>query len=384
MKTTHQNRYFSGSYLPTDVTLLIDVVPLNSIDNPTVTDKEKLIQTGRRHYSDMLTLEKPPSSIHQQLYAQALWQGKQRMAYEIASLALSLQNIFVKKVTQDKPLILLSLVRAGLPIGVLLQRTLNDPNLPYSLPSVHYGMSIIRDRGLDEVALQQVLECHPDSPIVFVDGWTGKGAIYGELERSLQPFAEEQAPHFWQIFHQGKHTLPLVTLADPAGVAWLSASHDDWLMPASLLNSTVSGLISRTLYTPPHEGRHRCVIYDYLAAFDQSLAFIDSIMALLPKAQAKNLTPQPEPTFATERVILAIAQQFDIHNFNRIKPTIAEATRAVLRRDPECVLVQSFDHPDTALLRHLCTQKNIPIRPMNATIRPYQAITIIKNRDGED
>lgn len=373
---------FSGSYLPSDVTLLIDTVPIDSIDNQAVRDKEHLIQTQQRHYSEMLTLEKSVSPHHAQLYEQALQQGKQRMANEIASLATSLTRIFANAVTAKTPLILVSLVRAGLPIGVLLQRIFNNPNLPYHLPTRHYGISIIRDRGLDEVALQQIFDAHPNSPLIFVDGWTGKGAIYGELERSLQPFSAADAPHHAQIFHQGMQVIPLLTLADPAGVAWLSASNEDWLMPASLLNSTVSGLISRTLYTPPHEGRHRCVLYQYLADEDKSLAFIEQIIALIPQANATILTPQLTPRFSTEPVILAIAQQYDIHNFNRIKPTIAEATRAVLRRDPECVVLQSADHPDTALLRHLCAQKNIPVR-VSATIRPYQAITVIKKHSSD-
>ena len=112
------------------------------------------------------------------------------------------------------------------------------------------------------MALQQILTTHPNSPVVFVDGWTGKGAIYGELQRSLGCIGEPQQQA--QIFHQGEAVIPLVTLADPAGVAWLSASDDDWLMPASLLNSTVSGLISRTLYRKPSDGLHQAVFYHAL------------------------------------------------------------------------------------------------------------------------
>ena len=80
-------------------------------------------------------------------------------------------------------------------------------------------MSIIRDRGLDPFALQYILQQHPHSPIVFVDGWTGKGAIYGELQRSLAKITDKRQQA--QLFHQGDGVIPLVTLADPAGVAWL-------------------------------------------------------------------------------------------------------------------------------------------------------------------
>ncbi len=370
---------FSGSYLPPEVTLLLDIVSADSVNDISPTQKEALIQSGQRHYSDMLTLEKPPSATHEALYNQALAAGKQRMANDVTSLAFSLHQLFHACVSASQPLILVSLVRAGLPIGVLLQKALSDASASYALASQHYGVSIIRDRGLDPVALQYILQQHPHSPIVFVDGWTGKGAIYGELQRSLAQINDKRQQA--QLFHQGNGVIPLVTLADPAGVAWLSASNDDWLMPASLLNSTVSGLISRTLYREPSDGMHQAVYYDKLQPWDRSGDFIQTIDALRQQTSLPTpLTGKLLPTFATQSVIDDLATRFAINNRNRIKPTIAEATRAILRRDPECVLVNEMaDGQDTALLRHLCEEKNIQLIA-DASIAPYQAVTIIKNR----
>ena len=370
---------FSGSYLPSEVTLLLDIVSADSVNDISPTQKEALIQSGQRHYSDMLTLEKPPSATHEALYNQALMAGKQRMANDVTSLAFSLHQLFHACVSASQPLILVSLVRAGLPIGVLLQKALSDASASYALASQHYGVSIIRDRGLDPVALQYILQQHPLSPIVFVDGWTGKGAIYGELQRSLAQITDKRQQA--QLFHQGDGVIPLVTLADPAGVAWLSASNDDWLMPASLLNSTVSGLISRTLYREPSDGLHQAVYYDKLQPWDRSGEFIQTIDALRQQTPLSTpLTGKLLPIFATQSVIDDLAARFAISNRNRIKPTIAEATRAILRRDPECVLVNEMaDGQDTALLRHLCEEKNIQVIA-DASIAPYQAVTIIKNR----
>lgn len=370
---------FSGSYLPSEVTLLLDIVSADSVNDISPTQKEALIQSGQRHYSDMLTLEKPPSATHEALYNQALMAGKQRMANDVTNLAFSLHQLFHACVSASQPLILVSLVRAGLPIGVLLQKALSDASASYALASQHYGVSIIRDRGLDPVALQYILQQHPHSPIVFVDGWTGKGAIYGELQRSLAKITDKRQQA--QLFHQGDGVIPLVTLADPAGVAWLSASNDDWLMPASLLNSTVSGLISRTLYREPSDGLHQAVYYDKLQPWDRSGDFIQTIDALRQQTPLSTpLTGKLLPIFATQSVIDDLAARFAISNRNRIKPTIAEATRAILRRDPECVLVNEMaDGQDTALLRHLCEEKNIQVIA-DASIAPYQAVTIIKNR----
>lgn len=374
--------YGSGSYLASDVTVLLDIVDKDAVADVPVSQKEALIQSGQRHYSDMLTLENAPTAMHEQLYQQALAQGTTRTATDIVNLAYTLHHIFQQTVSLQCPLILVSLVRAGLPIGVLLQRALADADSSYALPSVHYGISIIRDRGLDPVALQMILDSYPDSPIIFVDGWTGKGAIYQELARSLDAFSDPNHPNFANIFHQGKDVIPLLTLADPAGVAWLAASEEDWLIPSGLLNSTVSGLISRSLYTEPQSGLHRSVFYDNLVAVDHSLAFVEQI-----DSTRRSLSTSPQylqtfeqPRYQTADLIDMLAAEYDISNRNRIKPTIAEATRAILRRDPERILLATADHPDTVLLRHLCSERDINITVLGAKILPYQAITLIKQR----
>lgn len=374
--------YGSGSYLASDVTVLLDIVDKDAVADVPVSQKEALIQSGQRHYSDMLTLEHAPTAMHEQLYQQALAQGTTRTATDIANLAYTLHHIFQQTVSTERPLILVSLVRAGLPIGVLLQRALADADSSYALPSVHYGISIIRDRGLDPVALQMILAAHPDSTIIFVDGWTGKGAIYQELARSLDVFSDPNHPNFANIFHQGENVIPLLTLADPAGVAWLAASEEDWLIPSGLLNSTVSGLISRSLYTEPQSGLHRSVFYDNLVAVDHSLAFVEQIDST---RRALSTSPQylqtfEQPRYQTADLIDMLAAEYDISNRNRIKPTIAEATRAILRRDPERILLATADHPDTVLLRHLCSERDINITVLGAKILPYQAITLIKER----
>ncbi len=375
-------KYGSGSYLVSDVTVLLDIVEKEAVADVHVSQKEALIQSGQQHYSDMLTLEQAPTAVHEQLYRQALEQGTMRAATDIASLAYTLQQTFQQTVSPERPLILVSLVRAGLPIGVLLQRALADTNSSHTLPSVHYGISIIRDRGLDPLALQMILDTYPDSNIVFIDGWTGKGAIYQELARSLKGFSNPSHPNFAHIFHQGKDVIPLLTLADPAGVAWLAASEEDWLIPSGLLNSTVSGLISRSLYTEPQLGLHRSVFYADLVEVDHSVDFTDHIdsarRALTTPSQC--LQTHTQPRYQTADLIDKLATDYNITNRNRIKPTIAEATRAILRRDPERILLASANHPDTLLLRHLCDERNIPIHVLGDKILPYQAITLIKQR----
>ena len=361
---------FSGSYLPEDVHFLLKPVEMEMTP---VEQKEQLIQSGEKHYSEMLSQEPEPTAWHLDLFARALEQGAERLAKEVVMLAKALADRF-----GETPVILVSLVRAGVPLGVMLHQTLRE----MGKTSHHYGVSIIRDRGIDDTAMDWIEAQHGTEGIVFVDGWTGKGAIYQELARSLDIFSDPNHPNFANIFHQGENVIPLLTLADPAGVAWLAASEEDWLIPSGLLNSTVSGLISRSLYTEPQSGLHRSVFYDNLVAVDHSLAFVDHIDST---RHALSTSPQylqtfEQPRYQTAALIDTLAAEYDISNRNRIKPTIAEATRAILRRDPERILLATADHPDTVLLRHLCSERDINITVLGAKILPYQAITLIKQR----
>jgi hypothetical protein len=77
-------------------------------------------------------------------------------------------------------------------------------------------------------------------------------------------------------------------------------------------------------------------------------------------------------------VINALAEQYQISTINRIKPGIAEATRAVLRRVPERVLVRSITDPDIALLVYLAREKKIILTEVGDAIGQYRAVTIIK------
>ncbi|MQT71348.1 hypothetical protein GHO43_25500, partial [Pseudomonas sp. FSL R10-0071] len=60
-------------------------------------------------------------------------------------------------------------------------------------------------------------------------------------------------------------------------------------------------------------------------------------------------------------------------------PGIAEATRAVMRRVPEQVLVRRRDDQDVQLLMHLSRQANIEVREVGDELGPYRALTVIRS-----
>ncbi|WP_456310852.1 cysteine protease StiP family protein [Serratia proteamaculans] len=350
---------FSGSYLPGDVDFLLTPV---EIDMTPVEQKEQLIQSGARHYSDMLSQEPEPTNWHLDLFSRALNQGAGRLAKEVTMLAQNLAQHF-----GDTPVVLASLVRAGVPLGVMLQQALRA----MGCESYHYGISIIRDRGIDKAALEIIEARHGTDGIVFVDGWTGKGAITGELVRSLQD-------------RPGYPIQPrLVVLADPCGRAWFSASDDDWLIPFGIMGAPVSGLISRSLWS--ENDLHGCVKCDHLAQYDCSQQLVDTVADYARSLDTDTLDacqqdPQHQQKLIhqSERVIAMLAARYQIDSINRIKPGIAEATRAVLRRVPDHVLVRSVNDPDVELLVYLARQKGLVITEAGADLGQYRAVTIIK------
>ncbi|WP_284441707.1 cysteine protease StiP domain-containing protein, partial [Escherichia coli] len=175
----------------------------------------------------------------------------------------------------------------------------------------------------------------------------------------------------------------LVVLADPCGCSWLAASDDDWLIPFGIMGAPVSGLISRSVWSS--EGLHGCMVCEHLSEFECSRMLVDTVAHFRKKLTPSSLAPLSWNTesarilWQTSRDVIAfLADEFKVDSVNRIKPGIAEATRAVLRRVPDHVFVRSIDDPDVALLVGLAREKGIVVTEMGGTLGQYRAVTIIK------
>jgi hypothetical protein len=348
---------FSGSYAPRDVTFLLKPVALRATE---VAAKERLIQSGRRHYSEMIAPETPPGPAYMALYEQALERNGARLASDVGSLA----RVLAERAAGRREVVLVSLVRAGTPVGVLLRRALERVGVETS----HYSISIIRDRGVDRRALAHIAERHDPADAVFVDGWTGKGAIAGELRRSLA-----DAPSGFRPW--------LAVVADPAGRADLSATEEDYLLPSGLLNAIVSGLVSRSILNPELVGPgdfHACVHYPEFKSYDVSRAFVDAVDALAPRHPAPLPRARPGTAERCDRAVAWLMARFAVTDPNRIKPGIAESTRAVLRRVPDRLLLRDPDDPDVRHLVHLAREKGVETNLLPPDFA-FRAVSLIRN-----
>lgn len=357
---------FCGSYRPDDVTFLLKRLPtLPFVD---VARKEKLIQSGQRHYSEMLSPEALPSPRYLALFRSALESNRQQMARDCLTLAALIAA------RRTGPITLVSLVRAGTPVGVILKHLLHQV---LGREAVHYSVSIVRDRGVDEVALRHILaQGHTPESIVFIDGWTGKGVISRVLTQAIEAFNQRHAC----AIDPG-----LYVLSDLAGTAACAASSLDYLIPSSILNATVSGLVSRSVLNDaigPGDF-HGCVYYGEFEAHDVSREFADSLVATgVALANQEGLgapvpMDQAHARAVSSQFLAATMAQHGLTDVNLVKPGIGEATRVLLRRVPRLLILRDPDAPDVAHLNMLATEKSVSLI-VDAEL-PYQAVSLIQS-----
>jgi hypothetical protein len=358
---------FSGSYAPGDVTFLLRPVP---IDPTPTAEKERLIQSGSRHYSELLAVERVPGPAYLALYRQALQANADRVAADVARLARTLEARWPRG-----EIVLVSLARAGTPLGVLLRRALARLR-PAAVP--HYSVSIIRDRGIDAVALDHLRARHDERRIVFVDGWTGKGAISRELRRSVADYNTRRG---------ARVPTRLAVLADLAGAADFAATAEDYLIPSSVLNAVVSGLVSRTVLRDDLVGPgdyHACRYYAEWAEQDLSRAFVDRVSARVDAWLGEPSTA-PVRWDAPVRAVLRrrstafvreTMARYGLRDENLVKPGIGESARALLRRVPDRLLLRDARGEDVRPLLHLADEAGVPVE-INPTL-PCRATVIIQ------
>ena len=356
---------FSGSYAAEDVQFLLKAISLP--DTP-VAQKEILLQSGRKHYSEMLTHERPPPSAYLELFHQAMAQNASLLAEHLIDLA--------QQIVHSRPagITLVSLARAGTPIGVILKHILQDY---WHKDVAHYSVSIFRDVGLDLNALDYILQQQRAESLVFVDGWTGKGVIARQLAKSLSTYQQQKGIRV---------PAELFVVSDLCGQASYSATNEDYLIPSSLLNATISGLVSRSILNPElltQEDFHGCVYYTELQPYDLSRYFVAEMLAHVAKIATSK---QPETHLCrvdkvqlqaqTQAFLDTISTKYRITRLNNIKLGIAEATRVLLRREAQRLLVQNQHAEAVQHLLWLAQEKAVPVEILPTM--PYQATALIK------
>lgn len=353
-----------SSYAPEDVGWLLQDFSDVELEAPTE-EREEAIQAGGAHYAESLPVEYQPSPAYQELYQSALTASAARIARAVGTVT---ETVLAERTPSP---VLVSLARAGTPVGVLMRRW---ARARHGLDLPHYAVSIVRGRGIDTNALRWLAAHHDPADIVFVDGWTGKGAITRELAAALTAF-EGFDPE-------------IVVLADPGSCVTTYGTREDFLIPSACLNSTVSGLVSRTVLRSDLVGPadfHGAKFYRELAGADVSVGFVDTVAARFDEvaeavdAEVKELLAADRaPTWEGWAAVERISEEYGIHDVNLVKPGVGETTRVLLRRVPWKILAQRGAGADLDHVRLLAEQRGVPVEEVDGL--PYTCVGLIHPR----
>ncbi|CAM5571068.1 phosphoribosyltransferase [Streptomyces atroolivaceus] len=350
-----------SSYAADDVGWLLQDLSDTPLEAPTE-EREEAIQSGGAHYAESLPVEYQPSPQYQELFKTALDTSAARIARAVGTVT---ETVLAER--GPRP-VLVSLARAGTPVGVLMRRWAQRR---HGLDLPHYAVSIVRGRGIDANALRWLAAHHDPADVVFVDGWTGKGAITRELAVALEEF--------------DGFNPEIAVLADPGGCVRTYGTREDFLIPSACLNSTVSGLISRTVLRSdlvgPHDF-HGAKFYRELADSDVSGPFLDTVAARFDEvadavdAEAKELLAADRaPTWEGWAAVERISEEYGIHDVNLVKPGVGETTRVLLRRVPWKILAERGAGADLDHVRLLAEQRGVPVEEVEGL--PYTCVGLI-------
>ncbi|MFH9563525.1 phosphoribosyltransferase [Streptomyces globisporus] len=359
-----------SSYAPEDVGWLLQDLSDTELEAPTE-EREEAIQSGGAHYAESLPVEYQPSAEYQALFSAALETSAARIARAVGTVT---ETVLAER--GPRP-VLVSLARAGTPVGVLMRRWAQHR---HGLDLPHYAISIVRGRGIDATALRWLAAHHDPADVVFVDGWTGKGAITRELAAAIEEFEASGGPAGFDP--------EIAVLADPGGCVRTYGTREDFLIPSACLNSTVSGLISRTVLRADLVGPndfHGGKFYRELAGADVSARFLDTIAARFDEVagqvedEAKELLAADRaPTWEGWAAVERISEEYGIHDVNLVKPGVGETTRVLLRRVPWKILAKRGAGADLTHIRLLAEQRGVPVEEVDDL--PYSCVGLIHPR----
>ncbi|MFF3915664.1 phosphoribosyltransferase [Streptomyces sp. NPDC001852] len=356
-----------SSYAPDEVGWLLQDLSDVTLEAPTE-EREEAIQSGGAHYAESLPVEYQPSEQYQELFHAALDASAARIAQAVGAVT---EAVIAER--SPRP-VLVSLARAGTPVGILMRRW---ARFRHGLDLPHYAVSIVRGRGIDANALRWLAAHHDPRDVVFVDGWTGKGAITRELAQAIEVFEAKEGITGFEP--------EIAVLADPGSCVRTYGTREDFLIPSACLNSTVSGLISRTVLRADLVGPddfHGAKFYRELAGADVSVAFLDAVAARFPEvadavdtAVKELMAEDRAPTWAGWRAVERISEEYGIHDVNLVKPGVGETTRVLLRRVPWKILAREGAGADLDHVRLLAEQRGVPVEEVGEL--PYTCVGLI-------
>ncbi len=257
----------------------------------------------------------------------------------------------------SSPPLLIAILRAGVPVGALLARSL-ERRLGGPVPLA--ALSLFDGLGWDAAALSAALSDHPGRPVVFVDGWTSGGGVARELRRSYERWISADHPDF--THGEGPR---LAVLCDPRGVAHFSAVQADRFVPSSLFTAPETLGFSRG-FAAANGGMFR--VYRFPNHLLRS-SYVEAWMTEGETvAEAPDDAPDPPPP--------SPPPGWRLH--------VNEVVRALINRSPREVLLRESEADATQTLApvlHLCRLRGVPVSYDRQEVAAWGAVAAARMQD---
>lgn len=337
------------SYKPNQVNFLLQEYHGDLLS---VLEKESKLRDGA-YYGDILSKEEKPEAEYTAIFDLVL----EKNAATVAPYFLHLAQM-INDARQDE-LTLVSLARAGTPVGVIITELLRAR---FGREVNHYSVSAIHKYGVDAYAMKYLLENHSPESLTFLDGWVSQGRITKTLVDTLKD--------------QPRIDPSLYCVSDPSGIQNAIATRKDILLPSAILNATVSGLVSRTVNNP--DGYHFAASYEDQLDVDRSQIFVDRIVEEALKLEKAEIEPLLDHAIQRPMALKQINDWCEKYNTKPadIKAGIGEVSRSLLRRDPRFVMVDEDSLDQADHMFYLAKKRNVELR-VEKLDGPYKAFSIL-------
>lgn len=318
-----------------------------------IEDKEAMIRSGE-NYGNILSEEDRPEDEYLNIFDNL----NKKLSTKLSVPIMQLVEHFHTTHPVGRPIVLLSIARAGTPIGVVISSILKSR---FNREVHHYSISVIHGYGIDKFAMDYVLKNHSNEDVIFLDGWVSQGRITKTIESTASN---------WSVNPQ------LYCVSDPSGIQNAVATREDILLPSAILNATVSGLLSRSVYNS--EGFDTVEYYSQYKDIDRTHHFIDQLVSCCNEID--NI-PQRDIIDCSSQRLKALKQ---INNFcnqygvieKDIKVGIGEVSRSLLRRIPTLVVVDHSAKEEVEHMIYLSKKRNIELVFKNLN-GPFRAFSIL-------
>lgn len=336
-----------SSYNENDVKILIKDLT-GKIEPVSLEERKRRVDNGEFSRSIMIK-EYPISEEYEKICVGYLEDYAKQTADAVAKVS---EQIYNEK--KDK-LVLVSIIRAGIPIGILIKRYLKNK---YNVNIPHYAISLVK--GLDDNAMKYILERHDANGIQFIDGWTGKGSVTRELVESAKNYPGVDAS--------------LAVLSDSINITKYCGVRKDIFIPSAPFNATATGLVSISILKNELIGKndfHGAIYLKDLESHDHSLEFLNAV--------EKHF----DYTTTDERIDVVEVNEIDEISKNLnidkslLNPSINEAARAILRRNLNKLLVCDIDDFDVKVIVELAKLKGVKVEKY--PLKYYKAVSVAKD-----